>query len=318
MLNDLQKQKLKIWEQVYFSIDEPVPFKKKFKIYPILARDYYKFYTVLQCLTLDKTSKEIIDEDGKRKKVSNPQGIGMSYLQYLISEIEQDNDYGKVLSSYLTTILEMCLHIKNGLYCPKCGKGIITYDEITKNLENTSDEERVAYFQEHGICKECNCVKREIFSIKDSGKIKKLSIYDTELSPQDFDELIVIITHQNILDYQADKYIDPELKEEMELKARLENDDYTAASLERQLTALAISTSYKLEELKDLPMRRITYMLRLLDKKNSYYCQLNGLYSGMVKFKESPKHWLFSEDSNSLSKKIMTLDDVNKKFEHVT
>ena len=46
-------------------------------------------------------------------------------------------------------------------------------------------------------------------------------IYDIVLEPKELDEFIAIITHQNILDYDGDKYIDPNLREEMELKARM-------------------------------------------------------------------------------------------------
>lgn len=62
---------------------------------------------------------------------------------------------------------------------------------------------------------------REIISIKNEGNIKKLSIKNTDISPKDFDELKALVSRQNILDYDGDKYIDPDLKEELEIKARL-------------------------------------------------------------------------------------------------
>ena len=33
---------------------------------------------------MDKTIKTIIGEDGRLKKVSNPKGIGQTYLEYLV------------------------------------------------------------------------------------------------------------------------------------------------------------------------------------------------------------------------------------------
>ena len=65
---------------MYFSLDKPVPFKGGLKVYPVLVEDYYNFYGCFPCLTMDKNTKTIIDEMGRPKKISNPQGIAQSYL----------------------------------------------------------------------------------------------------------------------------------------------------------------------------------------------------------------------------------------------
>ena len=74
---------------------------------------------------------------------------------------------------------------------------------------------------------------REIISIKNEGNIKKLSIKNTDISPKDFDELKALVSRQNILDYDGDKYVDPDLKEELEIKAKKQNKNYTSPSLEK-------------------------------------------------------------------------------------
>lgn len=64
--NELYKE-IQLYEQMYFATDEPVPFKGNLMVYPVLSKDYYKFYSNLPCLTMDKTVKKIktTDKDGK-------------------------------------------------------------------------------------------------------------------------------------------------------------------------------------------------------------------------------------------------------------
>lgn len=38
----------------------------------------------------------------------------------------------------------------------------------------------------------------------------------------------------------------------------------------------------------------------------------------MVKFKEDPKHWIYTDNDRDINKEIMLVDDFKKKFEHVT
>ena len=87
---------------------------------------------------------------------------------------------------------------------------------------------------------------RDIFNIK-NGTIKKLCIRSLEFSPINFDEFIAIVTHQNSLDYEGDKYIDPNLKKDMELKNRLQNKNYSSPSLEKQMVCVSISSPYTIE-----------------------------------------------------------------------
>ena len=81
-----------------------------------MARDYYKFYSTLGCLTQDKTVKKVkyVDENGieKEKEVANPEGIAMSYMNYLIKQIE-DEKIGGFVTSQVIRIFELCLHEKN-------------------------------------------------------------------------------------------------------------------------------------------------------------------------------------------------------------
>ena len=110
---------------------------------------------------------------------------------------------------------------------------------LTKEAQrqNKSKEEldkiKLEYFKKIVVCPDCKGERRDIISIKNEGNIKKFTIYNTDISPKDFDELKALVARQNILDYDGDKYIDPDLKEELEIKASLQNKDYTSPSLEK-------------------------------------------------------------------------------------
>jgi len=90
------KDKLELYEQIYFALDKPVPIKGDLESYPVLVKDYYNFYSCLNCLTMDKTIKYEPDEYGRMKKVSNPKGIGQSYLEYLIEQMQDPVTGGRL------------------------------------------------------------------------------------------------------------------------------------------------------------------------------------------------------------------------------
>lgn len=331
------EQKITVYEQAYFQTDDPVPFKGGLKVYPVMARDYYKFYSTLGCLTQDKTVKKVkyVDENGieKEKEVANPEGIAMSYMNYLIKQME-DEKIGGFVTSQVIRIFELCLHEKNRLYCPKCGKKIED-EEIAKKLveldkeianlgEDISDEDRqlkrLQMLQSLSVC-ECGEQMREVYSIKNENGQKNLMIKNVALTNKDLEELTAIITHYNILDYDGDKYIDPNLKKDLAKKAELEHKDYASPSLEKQLVGVSINSPYHIEELKEnVTLRKLALMLKMIDSQKMYYAQIQAQMSRFVEFKKSsrPVHWMYGNDKKDMSKEIMTLNDVQSKLASVT
>ena len=296
---------------------------------------------------MDKNTKTIIDETGREKKVSNPQGIAQSYLAYLIERME-DAQYGQVITQQVMSLFELVFHIKKGFYCPNCGKEISYEDamrQMVEHVKNIAKEAKEIYSKQfydeekHEIPQElmkeiehnakldflsklskCECGEelRDIFTIKQSGSIKKLAIKNVELGPQDFEELKALIPRQNILDYDGDKYIDPDLKEELEIKAKLQNKDYTSPTLEKQIICVSVGTGFTMEYLHKITMRKLSLLLKTVDAKNMYYAQVQAAMSGMVKFKEDPKHWIFTDNKKNIKDELTSLENFEKKFEHVT
>ena len=329
MISEQLQKKLDLWEKCYFSLDEAVPFKDNLKVYPVLVKDYYKFYSCFPCLTMDKNTKMVMNDEGKPIKVSNPKGIGMSYLGYLIESM-QEGEIGATLTSQLIGLIELVFHEKNGFFCPNCGEEIL-FEEIKNELDNITktimeskgtkeqvDIAKIEYFKEKMKCKKCGSNMREIISIKNEGNIKKLSIKNTDISPKDFDELKALVSRQNILDYDGDKYVDPDLKEELEIKARLQNKNYTSPSLEKQMVCVCAGTGYTLKELKEIPLRKLTLLLKTVDSKANYYAQVQGAYSGMVKFKQDPSHWIFGDNKRDIASEFTSLESFTGKFNNVT
>lgn len=358
MLSEELRKKIELYEQIFFGLDKPVPFKDNLFIYPVKVKDYYTFYSNLSCFQMDKTviKRKDVDKYGREITVSEPnaKGISQSYMAYLIEQMENP-DYGRQLTAQVIQLLELLLHIKNGFYCPHCHGKInnmdnrdninnnsdknidnkpitdeLTYDDMledTITLEKQGLEEdqlllaKQMYFMEKSKCPICGNQRKDIIGIYDDkkGKInsKKLQIYDSILLPKEFDELIAIALHYNILNYEGDSYMDPKLKEAMEIKANLENKNYNAPSLEKQLVCISISSPYRMEELQELTLRKMTLMLKTIDAKLTYQAQMQGMMSGMVTFKHDPPHWIFSSDKVDMSKKVMDIGAVKDKFAHL-
>lgn len=327
------EQKITVYEQAYFQTDEPIPFKGGLLIYPVIAKDYYKFYSNLGCLTQDKTIKKVMytDENGveKEKEVANPEGIAMSYMNYLIKQME-DEKIGAFVTNQVIGIFELCLHEKNRLYCPKCGKKIEA-DEVAKKLKELDKEiagnttltdqdkqlKKLQLIQSLSVC-ECGEQMREVYSIRNENGQKNLVVKDVILNNKDLEEFTAVVTHYNILDYDGDKYVDPNLKKDLELKRQLEHKDYASPSLEKQMVGVCISSPYRIEELKEtVTLRKLALMLKMIDSQRTYYAQIQGQMSRMVEFKTPPFHWMYGNDKKDMSKEIMTMNDIQNKFASV-
>lgn len=66
-------------------------------------------------------------------------------------------------------------------------------------------------------------------------------------------------------------------------------------------------------------MRKLSFMLKLIDSKEMYYTIKGAEMSGLVSFKKDPTHWIYSNDGfgRDISKEIYSVDELKKKFENV-
>ena len=87
---------------------------------------------------------------------------------------------------------------------------------------------------------------------------------NVEITDDDFDLLRKVVCYYNMPDYDDD-YIDPELKAELELAAKLENPNNVQPTLEKQETCLIASTAYTYETIKN-----ICFCIRGMWRKRSF------------------------------------------------
>ncbi len=316
------EDKLSIYEQNFFTYDEPVPFKGNLLIYPATVKDYYKFYNVVSCFTLDK------NED--------PTGVGLSLteLQYVFHLIEQENSY--VFRDQFISLLELVFHLDNGLYCDnpdcECHSNIIAYKDIRpkvelltlelmqkyKNIENGEQLIKVEKEQkmyEMQLCPHCKQMMRDVYEFKLEKEKPVLIIKGIPIKNKEYRELKRIYCYQNLPDFNDD-YIDPELKSALEETARLKSGKTEQPTLERQKACIAISTGYSLEYIDSLSLRKFTQLLRVADAKLSYLAYKIGEMSGLVTFKSPFPHWIYTKENarKSMFDNIMTVDQIQKKM----
>ena len=268
-------QKIEYLSQMYFEIDEPVPFKDGLMIYPVKVKDYYKFYSIIPVFTIDKNA--------------DVRGIPLSYLDYLFL-LMKDENIGKNYISQLILLLQMIFKIDNGLYCnnQKCEKykKIISYSKIWDDADKIKDEkEKELYLNNMLFCPYCEHKRQEVFGMQINQKTKKgnLKIFDTTINSREFDELREIVCHQNIPDYGSQgEFFDKELEEELKIKAQMENPNNVQPTLEKQLCCIVSSSGYTYEELKKVTIRRMVLLLRTIDSKLHYFCYRQAEASGKL------------------------------------
>ena len=186
------KEKIKYYEQRYFTNDEPVPFVGGLKIYPVTVKDYYSFYSAISCFTIDK------NEDNN--------GIAMSNLEYLYYRISKD-EHGIVLNQFIT-LLELIFHIEYGIRCTKCNK-VMKYEDINKQLREMTDKNNLdmsnfkkqQYLESIKKCPDCNVLRSDNIKFISENGVNQLLINDIIIDKRAFDELRKIVCFQNIPDY---------------------------------------------------------------------------------------------------------------------
>jgi len=308
MTKEELKHRIKYYEQCFFTYDSPVPFKNnKLPIYPVLVKNYYLFYTLIDCFTIDKNA----DISGI--------GIGMSNLDFLFHLMTSEEN-GKEYTSKLIDLIELIFNIKNGIKCG-CDENNDTFEafeDIYKELEYIKEEDqKFIFFNEKRICKKCGQLKEDIIRYKplENGK-KNLMINNVEINKQDFDELRQVVCQQNIPDYEDD-YIDPELKAELEEVGKLKNPNMVQPTLEKQMSCIVAGSNYKYEELPNMSIRKFVMLLRTIDSMLHYFAYKQGEMSGIIKFSGELDHWIYSKKDDKF-KDIVELNKFKEKMKDVT
>lgn len=270
----------------YFTYDLPVPFKG-LMLYPVTVKNYNEFLSCSSCLTLNKND--------------DPQGIRMSHIDYLLAKM-QDEKEGPSWSFRFTKIIELCLHVKSGLKCPKCGK-FMDFEEFYKAYENatTEDDKKQLLF-----C-ECGEQMTETIRFKENDKKKKIFVIDgVELDSQEFNKLRKYIMYQNLPDFKDDSWVDKSIRDDQAARAELKSRGGGTASLERKIIGICANTNWPIETVTSMTIRKFLMLLGMIDDIINYKTTKQGLMSGMVSLPkgETLEHWLYKKDEGFYGKAV--------------
>lgn len=284
----------------YFQFDKPIPFKEGLTIYPINVQYYDEFLVASECLTLDKMSS-----------VEGIQTSNLGYLLLKMNDKENPTDAAK-FSQYLIRICELVFHIKYGVRCSKCGKIYDYYEFLSKAID-----------KEHPFHCECwEDGEEEDFDINIKYKLnektqqRELFVNGVCITPKEFDLLRQIIMYQNLPDYKDDSWVDPEMREDQRKKQELlaKKNKTGSATLERKIVCMAAKSSYTIDEIYGLTIRKFIMLLSAIDDAMNYECTRIGLMTGMVSTKEPIEHWIYKKESDDLYGDAVTLDEMTNEI----
>lgn len=310
-------KELAAYEFRYFRQDLPIPFCG-LTIYPATVAEYERFIDAISCLTLDKNTT--LD------------GLRMSNLDFLISKMTSDDKEENARWSYrLTSLAEICFHVKNGYKCPKCGKVYAFGDPEVAEIAERSEKRAKEFVSAHadsfdageeGLralqeaaaprCLADETVLSPTLTIKKDEKGKNVLVVDGHvIDSDDFNRLRQIILFQNLPDYRDESWIDPSLKADREKKLALEkqqNDVY--ASTEEKVVCLSISTSYRFEEIYAMSIRKFTMALSTVDEKINYQITKLAVMTGLVTLPKgkSLDHWIYHRNKDQFGDDYKSLD----------
>lgn len=272
-------EELQYLEDRYFTFDKPIPFVTGLTLYPVSLDNYNEFLICSSCLTLNKNE--------------TAEGIMQSNLDFLIAKMEDEN-VGALYSRYVSRLLEIIFHIQNGMRCNKCGK-IIPFVDFFKLLQEQ---------KEHTKCPDCGSGNLEEvirYITNPKTKKKELVVMGVHINSKDFDRLRQIVMYQNLPDYKDDSWVNAEIREDQRLRNELltkNNGGPVFASLEKKIVCVSAKSSYKIEEIYNMSMRKFIMLLTAIDDAMAYECDRIGRMSGLVSSPKPLEHWIYKHEAS--------------------
>lgn len=273
----------------YFAYDLPVPFVGGLMLYPVTVRNYNEFLASSNCLTLNK------NDDIK--------GLKMTHLKYLLSKME-DKEEGQIWCYKFTKIVELCLHIPSGFVCPKCGARM-DYQEFYRKAQSGKYTPETIY-----QCTNESCDGRMIetigYRVDPESKKTILMLNGVDIDNDNFQKMRRYIMYQNLPDFKDDSFVNKEIREDQAKARELRNKDSGTASLERQMLCVVAKSSYKVEEIYDMTMRKFIMLLGIINDAIEYQITKTGLSSGFVTLPkgETIEHWIYKKEEGLYGKAV--------------
>ena len=287
-IKQIQKD-VQYFRDKYYTYDLPVPFKDGLYMYPVSVKDYNEFLSCSICLTLNKND--------------TPEGIGMTNIEYLVSKM-QDKEEGPIWSLRFTRILELCLHIKSGLLCPKCGK-FMSFDEFYQHYQDPSIVDKSTILN-------CECGDKFQETVKfapDEESPKKRIVFvinGVKINSKEFNKLRQYIMYQNLPDYKDDSWVDKAIRDDQAALAEIKGRNSGTATLEKKIIGVSINTNLKIDEVYNLSMRKFLIYLGMIDDIMSYKITRQAVSSGFASLPkgQTVEHWLYKKDEGMYGKAV--------------
>lgn len=293
-------EEIEYYRDKYFTYDAPIPFEGV-TIYPITVKNYQEFLSCSACLLLNKND--------------DPLGVTMTHLDYLYAKLT-DKTEGPLWSARFSHIIELCLHIKNGFKCNKCGKFMSTEEYYTKiQLLQKEKEETKSPITDEDVYKifQCDCEEKGTF-IQTVGYKKDAETHNKgvllldghQIDAKSYNKMRKIILYQNLPDFKDDSWVDKSVRDDQAAKAELTSRGQGKATLERKIIGVCAQTSYKIDEIYDLSTRKFLQLLSMIDDIINYTTTKQGIISGMVSLKKGTQidHWLYKKETGMYDKAV--------------
>lgn len=190
--------------------------------------------------------------------------------------------------------------------------------DVEFNDETILDEQRgltKGIFQEQrfsALLQLCFQVEAKELKVKRmEGKHSVLLIGEVEIDSKSFDEIIKIISFQNIYDYY-DGYIDPEFKKTVDEYYAVKNKDLKAPSLEQKIAVVSSFTGFSKNQILEMTYREFETIFQLNMAKENYEIMRLAEIQG-VKFDKPVKHWLYAPRHSKYEEAFTSYDGFKDK-----
>jgi hypothetical protein len=218
----------------------------------------------------------------EKDKVPDVKILSMSYLEYLMHLINKKiTEEDKIVSEYLEYSFYQFLNLAIGV-----------------------DQVRVKYDKNGKI----------FLSVLLRDNIEKKKWID--ISRKEFDDIKDIVLFQNIPDYD-NKYVNPDVQEEIDAVRAIENKNIEMPSLEMRKITLSLNSNYTLDSINGLTLRKFNLMLDQSDSILNYKIYKQAELGGMVTFKEKIGHYLYKNKKNKLGGALLDYGSFKDKMSKV-
>ena len=280
----------------YLMLDKPIPYKD-ILIYPVKMDKYILFNYLSNSLVIDKNN------------IPDPKVISMKYLDFLIYLIGQTDDFLCALN-----VLAICFNVdptkikytsvkKNNYLQVTFGNEIKLNDFLNQVFYDKNKLESLYSYcknplellssNNYYLLSEYSDISTESAKmvIDFYKKLKSESDSKTiKISCEDFDEIKRIICYQNCIDLPEDNEMNPEIKKAIQETIEYKNrHEPPMGSIEHQINYLVANSNLSIEQIDNMTIRKFIDILSIKNYSVHYNAMLNGQYSGMVEYKESPK-----------------------------